>query len=61
MISSELFQEQKEQFDVNKRVNVSAIILRCLSKKLESELIAIRDDFCKGIIKRKAVTKSVFE
>lgn len=46
---------------MNKRVNASAIILRCLSKKLETELIAISDDFCKGIIKRKAVTKSVFE
>lgn len=58
---SELFQEQKEQFDVNKRVNASIIILRCLLQKLETELIAIKDDFCKGIIKRKAVTASGFE
>ena len=46
---------------MNKRVNASAIILRSLSQKLETELIAIRDDFCKGIIKRKAVTESGFE
>jgi hypothetical protein len=46
---------------VNKRVNASAIILSCLSQKLETTLIAIRDDFCKGIIKRKSVTESGVE
>jgi hypothetical protein len=29
-----------------------------LSQKLEMELIAIRGDFCEGIIKRSAVTES---